>query len=537
MILTWLIVIPLIGGLLAWILARQNSSLPRWICLLALTIDLALVLVLWVQHADQVALSGDWEWLVELDVPWIPIHKGEIHFHLGLDGLSLVMIALTVFLGIVSVGASWTEIKVRVGFFHFNLMWIVSGIMGVFLALDLFLFYFFWEMMLIPMYFLIGIWGHENRIYAAVKFFIFTQASGLLMLLAILGLYFIHGSNSGTYTFDYTQLLNNSISAPTAKWLMLGFLIAFVVKLPAFPVHSWLPDAHTEAPTAGSVILAGLLLKTGAYGLLRFVVPLFPEAARDFAPIAMLLAVIGILYGAILAFAQTDLKRLVAYTSVSHMGFVLLGVFAWNELALQGVVIQMICHGISTGALFILVGALYERIHTRDLNRMGGLWTAVPRMSAVGMVFVMASLGLPGLGNFVGEFLVLMGAYKVNITMTALAAVGLVFATVYSLWIMQRAFHGPIQEDLKLPDLSVRDMAMMLALIVAIVWLGLYPQPVLNTTKPALEELQERTSQRSTLLPNCEIHGSRLEKHFISQCVHRDLVQALQLSQPKSSAV
>jgi NADH-quinone oxidoreductase subunit M len=534
MILTWLIVIPLIGGVLAWILARQNSSLPRWICLLALAIDLVLVLVLWTQHSDQVALSSDSEWLVELDVPWIPIHEGEIRFHLGMDGLSLVMIALTVFLGIVSVGASWTEIKERVGFFHFNLMWILSGIMGVFLALDLFLFYFFWEMMLIPMYFLIGIWGHENRIYAAVKFFIFTQASGLLMLLAILGLYFIHGSNSGTYTFDYTQLLNNSISAPTAKWLMLGFLIAFVVKLPAFPVHSWLPDAHTEAPTAGSVILAGLLLKTGAYGLLRFAVPLFPEAARDFAPIAMLLAVIGILYGAILAFAQTDLKRLVAYTSVSHMGFVLLGVFAWNELALQGVVIQMICHGISTGALFILVGALYERIHTRDLNRMGGLWAAVPRMSAVGMVFAMASLGLPGLGNFVGEFLVLMGAYQVNITMTALAAVGLVFATVYSLWIMQRAFHGPIQEDLKLPDLSARDMAMMLALIVAIVWLGLYPQPVLNTTKPALEELQERTSQSSAVLPNREMHGMKLEKYFMSQRVYRNSIQALHSSPPES---
>jgi NADH-quinone oxidoreductase subunit M len=488
MILTWLIIIPLIGGLLAWLLARQNSSVPRWICLIALAIELVLVLGLWAGHADKVSFSGEDRWLETVNVAWIP--QFGISFHLSLDGLSLVMIALTVFLGILSVGASWTEIKERVGFFHFNLMWILAGIIGVFMALDLFLFYFFWEMMLIPMYFLIGIWGHENRVYAAVKFFLFTQASGLLMLLAILGLYFIHGKNTGTYTFDYTQLLGTSISAPTAKWLMLGFLIAFVVKLPVVPFHNWLPDAHTEAPTAGSVILAGLLLKTGAYGLLRFVVPLFPDAARDFAPTAMLLAVIGILYGAILAFSQTDLKRLVAYTSVSHMGFVLLGVFAWNELALQGVIIQMICHGISTGALFILVGALYERIHTRDLNRLGGLWAVVPRMGTVGMVFVMASLGLPGLGNFVGEFLVLMGAYKVNIAMTAVAAVGLVFATVYSLWIMQRVFHGSNQEDWKLPDLSARDMGIMVALIVVIVWLGLYPQPVLNTTKPALDALR-----------------------------------------------
>jgi NADH-quinone oxidoreductase subunit M len=262
------------------------------------------------------------------------------------------------------------------------------------------------------------------------------------------------------------------------------------VKLPVVPLHTWLPDAHTEAPTAGSVILAGLLLKTGAYGLLRFVVPLFPQAAVSFAPVAMVLAVIGILYGALLAFAQTDLKRLVAYTSVSHMGFVLLGVFAWNELALQGVVLQIVCHGISTGALFILVGALQERTHTRDMRRLGGLWSTVPGLGGVTLLFALASLGLPGLGNFVGEFLVLIGTYRVNTLMTILAALGLVTATIYALWMIQHIFHGPNAGGWQLRDLSAREMAMMAAMIAAIVWLGLYPQPGLDTAKRSLHHLQ-----------------------------------------------
>jgi NADH-quinone oxidoreductase subunit M len=270
---------------------------------------------------------------------------------------------------------------------------------------------------------------------------------------------------------------------------MLGFFIAFAVKLPAIPLHSWLPDAHTEAPTAGSVILAGLLLKTGAYGLLRFVVPLFPEAAKAFAPAAMTIAVIGILYGAVLAFAQTDLKRLVAYTSVSHMGFVLLGVFALNEIAMQGALIQILAHGISTGALFVLVGALDERIHTRNLDNMGGLWAVVPRMGAVTMLFCLASLGLPGLGNFVGEFLVLFGAYRVSIPLTAFATVGIVFATVYSLWIIQRAFHGPLREYPKLTDLSPREVGTMALMIATIIGLGLVPQPALNTMQRSVESI------------------------------------------------
>jgi NADH-quinone oxidoreductase subunit M len=368
---------------------------------------------------------------------------------------------------------------------------VLAGVIGVFTALDLFLFYFYWELMIVPMYFLIGIWGHENRNYAALKFFIFTQASGLLMLVAILALYSVHKSATGIASFDYPDLLGTKMDPSTAMWLMLGFFIAFAVKLPAIPVHSWLPDAHTEAPTAGSVILAGLLLKTGAYGLIRFAGPLFPEAARDFAPVAMWIGAAGIIYGGVLAFAQTDLKRLVAYTSVSHLGFVLLGVFAWNSLGLQGAVMQMICHGVSTGALFIIVGALQERIHTRDMTRMGGLWSAVPRMGAVSLVFTMASLGLPGLGNFVAEILILQGSFQSPvrgaIAATAVATVGLVIATVYALIMFDRTFLGKKTEDWKPRDLSARDLTVLGSLIVAIVLLGLYPQPVLDTARQTLE--------------------------------------------------
>ena len=486
MILIWLIVILMGGGLLAWIFSLRNQLLARWIALIALIIDFILVLNIWFQGYG----IGFNEWIENVKIPWI--ESFGVSFHLAMDGLSLLMVLLTVFLGILSVLTSWKEITERVGFFHFNLMWILAGIIGVFLAMDLFLFYFFWEVMLIPMYFLIGIWGHENRVYAAIKFFIFTQASGLLMLLAILGLYFVHHSQTGIYTYDYFDLLGTNIAPGMAKWLMFGFLIAFIVKLPAVPLHNWLPDAHTEAPTAGSVILAGLLLKTGAYGLLRFVLPLFPQAAVDFAPWGMFLGVLGILYGAKLAFAQTDLKRLVAYTSVSHMGFVMLGVFAFNELALQGVVVQMIAHGLSTGALFILVGELYERIHTRDLNRLGGLWEKVPRMGGVGMFFALASLGLPGLGNFVAEFLTLLGTFQANILAAIFASLGLVAATVYSLRIVQRVFHGGEVEEWKLPDLNIRESMIMGSMIVILIWIGLYPQNVINTAKPTIDKVQQK---------------------------------------------
>jgi NADH-quinone oxidoreductase subunit M len=350
-------------------------------------------------------------------------------------------------------------------------------------------------MMLIPMYFLVVIWGHEERRYAAMKFFIFTQASGLMMLVAILALYFVHGSATGNFTFNYNDLLGTDIPPGASLWLMLGFFIAFGVKLPAVPVHTWLPDAHTQAPTAGSVILAGLLLKTGAYGLMRFTVPLFPDAAMQFAYIAMLLGVVSILYGAKLAFAQTDFKRLVAYTSVSHMGFVLLGIFAWNQLALQGAVVQIVCHGLSTGALFMLAGGLQQRLHTRDMDRMGGMWRDVPRMGAVAMFFAMASLGLPGLGNFIGEFLVLIGTFQVHILLAVLAASGIVAATIYSIWIIQRVFHGAAREKWEMRDLSLREMSVYIAMMLVLLWIGLYPRPLTDTVAPAIDFLQRGAAE------------------------------------------
>jgi NADH-quinone oxidoreductase subunit M len=493
MILLSMIVILLVGGLLAWGAGRWCALASRWISLIAVSTDFVIGFIVWIRSAGHVDVLQQQAWLRELNWIWIP--QFGVHFHLALDGLSLLLLMLTFLLGVTSVLASWTEIQAAVGFFHLNLLWVLAGIAGVFLAMDLFLFYFAWELMLVPMYFLIAIWGHERRVYAAAKFFIFTQLSGLLMLIAILALYFAHHTATGIYTFEYADLLGTPLSPHVAVWIMLGFFVAFAVKLPMFPLHTWLPDAHTEAPTAGSVVLAGLLLKTGAYGLLRFVMPLFPAAARAFAPVAMVLAVVGILYGAILAFAQTDLKRLVAYTSVSHLGFVLLGIFAWNKLALQGAVITIICHGVSTGALFVLVGALQERLHTRELGRMSGLWETVPRLGGAGLFFALASMGLPGLGDFVGEFMILLGVYQKSRVLTAVAAVGILASTFYALKFVQYAFHGPNDHHWALPDLGVREAIIVTPMIVILLWLGLYPQPVFNTFNPAMETLQQHAGQ------------------------------------------
>lgn len=487
MILVLLISVLLVAGGLCWGLDRWWGARVKWVALLAVMIDLVLVAALWIEQggAPPVAASA---WMIDYRVAWIPAFG--ISFHLAMDGLSLVLLLLTFFLGALAVLCSWNEVRERHGFYFFNLLWTLAGIAGVFVALDLFLFYFFWEVMLVPMYFLIALWGDSNRRYAAFKFFLFTQAGGLLMLVAILALYLVNGSQSGTYSFDYNHLLTTSLDAPAARWIMLGFLVAFAVKLPVVPLHSWLPDAHSEAPTAGSLILAGLLLKTGAYGILRFVLPLFPGAAAAIANGAMLLGVIGILYGAGLAFAQTDIKRLIAYTSVSHMGFVLLGIFAFNELALQGVVLQMVTHGISTGALFLLAGMLKERLHTRDIGQMGGLWTSMPAMGSVGLVFAMASLGLPVLGNFIAEFLVLMGSFPVNAVLTVVATLGLVLSALYSLRLVQKVFLGPAAAAVHpLGDLGTREKIIMAALTISILWLGLYPQPVIDMVSGTVAQL------------------------------------------------
>jgi NADH-quinone oxidoreductase subunit M len=330
------------------------------------------------------------------------------------------------------------------------------------------------------MYFLIDLWGHEGRHRAAVKFFVFTQAGGLLMLIAVISLYLFHGAQSGVYTFDYDRLVGTSLPPLVERLIMLGFFAAFAVKLPAFGLHAWLPDAHTEAPTAGSVILAGLLLKTGGYGLLRFVLPLFPSASRDFAPLAMWIGVAGILYGAILALGQSDMKRLVAYTSVSHLGFVLLGIYSMSEAGRNGAVVQMLSHGLGTGALFILVGALQERLHTRDLRTMGGLWSAAPRMGALALVLALGLVGLPGLGGFVGEYLVLVGAYGAGILRAVIASLGLALAMAYALRMYQTAFHGTAATATSIQDLSLRETGLLLVLVLVLVVLGLSPGSALG---------------------------------------------------------
>ncbi len=482
-----LILFLLLGGIVAWASERVHPNAPRWVGLLAFVAAGLYVANAW---AGGYAYANQY-------IEWIP--RFGINVILSMDGLSLMLVALTLFLGVVAIVSSWTETERGRGFFQFNILWVMAGVVGVFTALDLFLFFFFWEVMLIPMYFLIAIWGHEGRAYAAMKFFLFTQISGLLMLFAILALVYFHYAATGLLTFNYNDLLDAELSGDVAFWLMLGFFVAFVVKLPAVPFHTWLPDAHTQAPTAGSVILAGILLKTGAYGLIRFVVPLFPEASADFAWWAMFLGALSILYGGYMAYSQSDFKRLVAYSSVAHMGFVLLGVFAFhevdgrlvtNELGMQGAIVTMIAHGFSTAALFMMAGALQERLHTREMSRMGGLWVRAPRMGVVTMFFVVASVGMPGLGNFVGEFLVLVGAFQASIPLTVASALGVVVAAVYGLALLQRSFQGTPNPDIPaMRDFGWREMIVMVLMMLALVWIGVYPQPLLDLSEPVIETL------------------------------------------------
>lgn len=496
MILPWLILIPFIGGLLCWYGERFGTTLPRWIALLSMLLLFGLGLWLWATGDFTLAPAPGVapQWASEFQVPWI--ERFGITIHLALDGLSMLMVVLTGLLGVLSVLCSWNEIQHRIGFFHLNLMWILGGVVGVFLAVDLFLFFFFWEMMLVPMYFLIALWGHsgsegKTRINAATKFFIYTQASGLVMLVAILGLVLVNYSQTGVLTFNYADLLKAELVPRTEYLLMLGFFIAFAVKFPVVPLHSWLPDAHAQAPTAGSVDLAGILLKTAAYGMLRFSLPLFPNASAEFAPIVMWLGVFAIVYGALLSFAQTDIKRLVAYSSVSHMGFVLIAIYSGSQIALQGAVVQMVAHGLSAAALFILCGQLYERLHTRDMRQMGGIWARMPYLPAVSLFFAAAALGLPGTGNFVGEFLILIGSFQYVPWIAVLATSGLVLGSVYSLIMIHRAYFGPAKDDSPLAGLRPRELGMVLGLAVLLVLLGIYPQPVLDTSAASMHGVQQ----------------------------------------------
>ena len=486
-VLSALIAVPLAGGLLAWAVGRRSPAAARWVSLAVASLTVALALALWV-FLGPASATGPGP-VLEQRVMRIP--RFGVEYHLALDGLNLLFVLLTGILGLAAVLASWREIDRSVGAHYLCIFATVAGIMGVFLAYDLFLFYFFWELMLVPMYFLIGIWGHEKRVAAAIKFVIYTMVSGLFLLVAILGLYYAHSTATGELTTDYAQLLGTELPADTARWLFLGFFVAFAVKLPIFPLHSWLPDAHTQAPTAGSILLAGLLLKTGGYGLIRFAVPLFPSAALEMSGPMAVIGVIGIIYGAALAFGQTDVKRLIAYSSVSHMGFVVLGVAAFQLTSLQGAVFQMLAHGLATGALFALAGMIQERLHTREFSELGGLWSRLPRLSVFTLLFVLASVGVPGMGNFIGEFLTLLGSISAAPNLVALAVAGIVLGMVAMLEMMARVFFGPVRSQTPIRDLGVHELVVVGLLAALIVGIGLYPQPALQSSEATLDRLVE----------------------------------------------
>jgi len=468
--LSLLLALPLIGALLILAL-RRSAGDCRAIALGATGSVLALALWLFVTAAS----AGPW--LLREDYPWIASFG--IRYTLALDGLSLLLVLLSAFLLVVSVLISWPTARHAPLFFALLLV-METGILGVFLATDLILFYLFWEVMLIPMFFLIGIWGHGRRIYAAVKFFLFTLAGSLLMLLAIIALYLLHGRQIGDYTFALEALRNTAVPATAAPWLFGAFLLAFAVKVPLVPVHTWLPDAHTEAPTAGSVILAGLLLKTGVYGLLRFGFPLFPEMTRAALPVLAILALVGIFYAAWIAYAQEDAKRLIAYSSVAHLGFVILGLAAWNTTALEGSILQMVNHGVTTGALFALVGMIDDRAATRRLDELGGLWGRVPVLSGFFLFFALASLGLPGLNNFTGEILILLGTFSAHPLWGGIAIAGVVFAAAYTLRLVQETLWGEAKGEEPWGDLTLREGMILVPLAILVVWLGLYPAPFLE---------------------------------------------------------
>ncbi len=488
MILALLVLGPVLGGLVAWLFGRAGRSWVRIWPLFFLALDFAALLAIWIGGDPNAVRLGSYGFYYQLELPWIP--QLGISVHLALDGLSLLLSLLTVFIGIIVITVFWRRERENERFFYFNLSLVLSGVMGTFLAVDLFLFFLFWELMLVPSYFLIVGWGGEKRAKAGFKFFVFTQLSGLLMLLAILSLYFIHGAESGSYTFDLFRLIGTPLSSTVGMLLLLGFLAAFLVKLPVVPFHSWLPDAYTEAPIEGTIILAALLSKTAAYGILRFAIPLFPQAAASFAPVAFVLGVVSVIYGAVLAFAQSDMKRLVAYSSVSHLGFVLVGLFALTPIALQGSILLMVSHGVATGGLFIVVGLLEERLGRRSLEEMGGLFPIVPRLGGMALVLALVALGLPGSGNFISEILIIVGTFQASALFAVILSAGLIFSVAYALWMIQRALHGKSAPGIAIADLSLVETASALVLILAVFWLGLYPQPVFNAAHQFLQIMQ-----------------------------------------------
>ncbi|MGB7209472.1 MAG: NADH-quinone oxidoreductase subunit M [Pyrinomonadaceae bacterium] len=513
-LLTILILVPVLGALatLGYEVLLKRESLLKWVALICTLINFALSLVL-VFDKGSASSSG---FFFEENIPWI--RAINTNYHVGVDGLSIWLVILTTFIMPITILSTWSGERKRPTAFYIFLLLLESAMLGVFVSLDLLVFYLFFEASLIPMFFLIGIWGGENRVYAAVKFFIFTFLGSLLMLVAIISLYYLHADATGVGTFDFVTLLNTLklgnlvFSATAGTFLFLAFAIAFAIKVPLFPFHTWLPDAHTEAPTAGSVILAAVLLKMGTYGIMRFCFTLFPDQSREWAWLFITLAIIGIIYGALVAMVQPDVKRLVAYSSVAHMGFVTLGMFSFTEWGMQGAVYQMLNHGVSTGALFLLVGFIYERRHTREISEFGGLANVMPIYATLFVITAMSSVGLPFLNGFVGEFLIMVGMFKShaldgvqwlgwnwNYVATMLAGTGVIFAAVYLLWMIQRVFFGKVnnEKNKHLADLSWREIGLMVPLLFLMVFMGVYPRPFLDATKASVTAIQKGVMQQA----------------------------------------
>jgi len=481
--------LPLAAFLVALLIPRSSPQASRvWAILASLaTFVVSLGLLAWFDRSSSAEQFA-------VDVPWIPL--ADIHFAISANGVSLWLVFLSTFLTPLCVLVSWRSVQNRVKEFYAFLLLLEFGLIGVFLAQDLFLFFVFWEISLVPMYFLIGIWGHERRIYAAVKFFIYTMAGSMLMLTAIIYLY------DRTQTFSYPAIVDMlssgrlTFTSEEQLWLFLAFFLAFAIKVPLFPLHTWLPDAHVEAPTAGSIMLASVMLKMGTYGILHFCLPLFPGAARECSSWIVVLAIIGIIYGALVAMVQPNMKKLVAYSSVSHLGFVVLGIFSFTQMGLDGAVYQMLNHGISTGALFAIVGLLYERRHSLEIKDFGGVATAAPWLATAFLITTLASIGLPTLNNFVGEFLVLQGTSLINFTWTAFASIGSILAACYMLWLYQRVFYGEVGAEVRhhVFDLKLREWTTVVPFIVMMVWMGVYSQsflpPVGKVTAKVLDQTQ-----------------------------------------------
>jgi NADH-quinone oxidoreductase subunit M len=486
-ILSILIFFPLVAAFFIFLFLRSGKS-TMWAVFIATIIEFILTIPLMTSFNKDTALM---QFVEKMD--WIPAFG--IQYYVGVDGISILMIFLTTLLTAIAVLGSFTYIKQRQREFYLALLVLETGMVGVFLALDFFLFYIFWEAMLIPMYLIIGVWGGKRRVYAAVKFFLYTLVGSLLMMLAIIALFFKHGEITGVYTFDVMALASQAVqyTAGFQTIVFLAFFLAFAIKVPMFPFHTWLPDAHVEAPTAGSVILAGVMLKLGTYGFLRFCLPITPLASIDFMPFVAILSVIAIVYGALVAMVQSDIKKLVAYSSVSHMGFVTLGIFSINQAGLEGGILQMFNHGIITGALFLLIGAIYERTHTREISEYGGIAASVPLFATIFLIFTMGSIGLPGMGAFIGEFLVLVGAFQAFSDYAIIAASGVIFAAVYMLWAFQRVIYESLNkrwENLK--DMSLREVIYIMPLLIIVFWVGIYPETFTSYMHESVRHLVEQ---------------------------------------------